>query len=512
MTTSSNKSSHKRSDRKNTNSSRSSSSSSNNYSNGYSNSYSNDRRGDFRSSDRGDRSDRGERRSPRFNSDSQEPYKPTPKWPQAQDLMDLEGLVRKITSFEYPADQYLKFYFKQNPKLGKQQRFFISEVIFNLLRHYNRFEYWANEHFNQLKKNYADSIPMSSTSWRRMMILALAETKEEWLHVCKNQEQHWINAIIKTQSNKVKFAEHIKYCLPEWLWNNLVEQYEQPWLLAQGLMEKASLDVRVNRIKATPKEVMEKLTTEEVVCEKIPATDYGIRLQTKRSLYHHDLFEQGAIEIQDGASQIAAALLKAKRGDMVVDFCAGAGGKTLAIGAAMDGRGRIYAVDIHDKRLEKLKPRLKRSGLNNVYTTLIQHEGDAKLKKLYGKIDKVFVDSPCSGFGTLRRNPDLKWRYGVVDLQNLQTQQLNILTNASKLLKEGGRLVYATCSILKQENEDIVQAFLNQNPEFKLLPVSTELSPEQQSVLEQGDYLKLYPHVHQTDGFFAAVMEKTKPA
>jgi 16S rRNA (cytosine967-C5)-methyltransferase len=429
---------------------------------------------------------------------------------QAQDVADLENLTEKVLKFEYPADQCLKFFFKQHPRFGKQQRFVISEVIFDLLRHYNFYQYWAIDHFNNLKKNYSDVIPMSSTSWRRLFILALANAKPELINILKNQEQHWVATIIKSQAQKVKLPEHVKYCLPEWLWQTLQTQYDEPWLLAQSMLEKAPLDVRVNRIKTTVKEVIDQLVTENVICQKIDATSMGIRLQAKKSLYHHPLFEKGHIEIQDAASQIAAGLLNAKRGEMVVDFCAGAGGKTLAIGANMEGKGRIYAVDISDKRLEQLKERLKRSDLNNVYTMLIQGETDARLKKLYGKIDKVFVDVPCSGSGTFRRNPDLKWRYGVANLQILNNQQLNILTNASKLLKQGGRLVYATCSIFAQENEQIIESFLSQNPDFKLLNVGEELYTEQQAVLNQKQYLKLLPHIHQTDGFFAAVLEKIK--
>jgi 16S rRNA (cytosine967-C5)-methyltransferase len=200
-------------------------------------------------------------------------------------------------------------------------------------------------------------------------------------------------------------------------------------------------------------------------------------------------------------------LVGAKRGEMVADFCAGAGGKTLALGAFMRNTGRLYAFDVSEKRLARLKPRLARSGLSNVHPVLIAHERDAKIKRLSGKLDRVLVDAPCSGLGTLRRNPDVKWRQTQVGISELNVKQSAILDSAARLLKAGGRLVYATCSMLEEENENIVQAFLLAHPDFTLLPVSQVLE-EQKVDLAMGDYLKMFPHKHHTDGFFAAVMQR----
>jgi len=199
----------------------------------------------------------------------------------------------------------------------------------------------------------------------------------------------------------------------------------------------------------------------------------------------------------------------AKRGEMVVDFCAGAGGKTLALGAAMRNSGRLYAFDVAERRLAKLKPRLAKSGLSNIHPVLLAHENDAKVKRLAGKIDRVLVDAPCSGLGTLRRNPDIKWRQTQESLVELQAKQTSILAGAARLVKAGGRLVYATCSILRQENEAIVEDFLARHPDFVLVPMSQVLA-EQRIPLEMGDTLKLSPHLQGTDGFFAAVFERAK--
>jgi 16S rRNA (cytosine967-C5)-methyltransferase len=222
------------------------------------------------------------------------------------------------------------------------------------------------------------------------------------------------------------------------------------------------------------------------------------------------MFLAGKFEVQDEGSQLLGYLLAPKRNDMVVDFCAGAGGKTLMLGAMMNSQGRLYAFDVSEKRLTNLKPRLKRSGLSNIQPQLIAHENDSKIKLLAGKIDRVLVDSPCSGLGTLRRNPDLKFRQSPQSLIELTHKQSAILASASKLLKPGGRLVYATCSFLPEENRAIVDAFLTAHPGFVLRPAG-EILAQQKIPLQAGECLQLLPQVNGTDGFFAAVLERVTP-
>lgn len=194
---------------------------------------------------------------------------------------------------------------------------------------------------------------------------------------------------------------------------------------------------------------------------------------------------------------------------MVVDFCAGAGGKSLMLGALMHSQGRLYAFDNSEKRLNNLKPRLKRSGLSNLYPQLIMNENDIKVKRLTGKIDRVLVDAPCSGLGTLRRNPDLKWRQSPQSIEELKRKQAAILSSAANLLKPGGRLIYATCSFLPEENQEIVENFLTSHPRFMLLNCA-ELMVQQKIPLDTGVFLQLSPRLHNTDGFFAAVLELLK--
>jgi 16S rRNA (cytosine967-C5)-methyltransferase len=278
-------------------------------------------------------------------------------------------------------------------------------------------------------------------------------------------------------------------------------------VLMESLNCAAPLDLRVNPLKATRDAVLAQFNSEGIAAAMTPISPLGLRLQGKPALQKHPLFLDGSVEVQDEGSQLLGLLLAPKRGEMVCDFCAGAGGKTLLLGALMRNSGRLYAFDTSEKRLGRMKPRLVRSGLQNVQALLIAHERDAKVKRLAGKFDRVLVDAPCSGLGTLRRNPDLKWRQTPQSVAELTQIQANILAAAARLVKTGGRLVYATCSLLVAENEDIVAAFLAAHADFHLLPAG-EVLAAQHIELQMGDYLRLDTARHGADGFFAAVMER----
>jgi len=238
-----------------------------------------------------------------------------------------------------------------------------------------------------------------------------------------------------------------------------------------------------------------------------PWSPLGLRVQGRPSLARHPLLEDGSVEIQDEGSQLVGLLVAPRRSDMVVDFCAGAGGKTLLLGALMRSQGRLYAFDTVDRRLARLKPRLARSGLSNVHPQLIAHERDPRVKRLAGKIDRVLVDAPCTGFGTLRRNPDLKWRQPETAVAELAAKQRAILAAAATLVKPGGRLVYATCSILPEENRIVVDDFLATHPAFRLGDAAAALR-QADCPLDTGALLEVMPHAHGCDGFFAAILER----
>jgi 16S rRNA (cytosine967-C5)-methyltransferase len=288
------------------------------------------------------------------------------------------------------------------------------------------------------------------------------------------------------------------------------------WPLVESMNLGAGLDLRVNDFKAKRADVQKELAKLGVKAVPTPYSPWGLRIAGKPALNKMEAFTKGEFEVQDEGSQLLAMLVDAKRGEMVVDFCAGAGGKTLAIGAAMRSTGRLYAFDTSAGRLDSFKPRQARSGLSNVHPAAIAHERDDRVKRLSGKIDRVLVDAPCTGLGTLRRNPDLKWRQSLQAVEEMTVKQTAILQSAARLLKPGGRLVYATCSVLPQENEAIAEAFSVANPDFE--PVSTgevlaglkvQDAPSLCSGGADGQlYLRLWPHLHATDGFFAAIWQK----
>jgi 16S rRNA (cytosine967-C5)-methyltransferase len=306
--------------------------------------------------------------------------------------------------------------------------------------------------------------------------------------------------------------------LPEWLWDAFGKYPGEDTReeLAKSLMHSALLDLRVNTMKTNREELLAQMNALGGRYKAIP-TPYapdGVRIMGKPALQNTAAFKAGMFEVQDEGSQLLAYLLAPKRGEMVVDFCAGAGGKTLAIGALMRSTGRLYALDTSERRLANLKPRQARSGLSNVHPVWIDSENDSKIKRLAGKIDRVLVDAPCSGMGTLRRNPDLKWRQTPAGVLELNQKQTNILASAARLLKPGGRLVYATCSLLPQENQGVAENFLAKHPEFEVVPAAEVLKPlfpKDQLPLgcsADNPWWQLWPHIHGTDGFFGAVFQK----
>jgi 16S rRNA (cytosine967-C5)-methyltransferase len=339
---------------------------------------------------------------------------------------------------------------------------------------------------------------------RDFLLSALSEPEKQWLAQC--------DAI-----DRKGLLERHRHNLPEWLVEPLKAQLgKEFWAVADSFNEPAPLDLRVNAFTDRREDVQRELQRAGIASTATPYSPWGLRLADKPPLTKLEAFTRGAIEVQDEGSQLLALLLEPKRGEMVVDFCAGAGGKTLAIGATMRSTGRLYAFDTSAHRLDALKPRLARSKLSNVHPAAIAHERDERIKRLAGKIDRVIVDAPCSGLGTLRRNPDLKWRQSPQSVEEMTAKQAAILRSAARLLKPGGRLIYATCSVLPQENEAIAEAFTAEMAaSFSLVPVADildHLKVGGQGLTSGPDgrtYLRLWPHRHQTDGFFAAAWERT---
>ena len=413
-------------------------------------------------------------------------------------LLDLNTeLLRAVLKLDQPADLVVSSFFRQHRDLGARERHTLAETAYGVLRQRLYFQNMAQSGIGPLE--------------RRLAILAW-EGNDAFLKAAITvDEQAWlakINAI-----DRATLPEKLRHNLPDWLAGPLQENLgEEFWPLVAALSVQAPLDLRVNALKAKREEVQQALTDAGFTVAPTPHSPWGLRVQGKPALHKLDVFTRGDVEVQDEGSQLLALLTDAKRGEMVVDFCAGAGGKTLALGASMRNTGRLYAFDVSGHRLDALKPRMARSGLSNIHPAQIAHERDDRVKRLSGKIDRVLVDAPCSGLGTLRRNPDLKWRQTPKAIKELQEKQTAILAGAARLLKPGGRLVYATCSLLTGENESIADAFTASHAEqFEVLPALQALETARVSSaaeLVSGPYLRLWPHRHQTDGFFAAVWQR----
>jgi 16S rRNA (cytosine967-C5)-methyltransferase len=409
-------------------------------------------------------------------------------------------LVAQVLKFDHPADAIVSRHFREHRSLGPRERATLAETAYTVLRKKLRFEHFAGSG--------------SGPRERRLAILGFAGPRDFLKSALNDQEKAWLDQCDAVDPSTL--SERHRHNLPEWLVEPLKAQLGGDfWPLVEALNQPAPLDLRVNALTDKREDVRRELQLAGIPSRPTPFSPWGLRVDGKPALTKLDAFARGAVEVQDEGSQLLALLADARRGQMVVDFCAGAGGKTLALGAAMRNTGRLYAFDVSAHRLDNLKPRLARSKLSNVHPAAIAHERDERVKRLAGKIDRVIVDAPCSGLGTLRRNPDLKWRQSPQALAELTAKQAAILESAARLLKPGGRIVYATCSLLQAENEDIAAAFSAAHPAFRRLSVRELLETAKVDAAaslcsEGGQDLRLWPHRHATDGFYAAAWEKVQ--
>ncbi len=456
----------------------------------------------------------------------------------------------QLLSFTQAADVALSAFFRAR-KSGARDRAFIAETAYAVLRRKRLLERLAACGPNLEASYLAPGVtpkrgPKPSgarrISPRELVLLSLSRVRGMSQRQLESAllpgEAEWLADIRRQPEPELTLAEQLDF--PDWLVERLASQStgrpridlaptgggadgssmpeaapisrmpaEDLLALARALNTPAPLDLRVNSLKAEREAVIQRLAADGIVATPCPYSPLGLRLKTKPFLQKHPAFLDGSFEVQDEGSQLLGFLLAPKRSEMVVDFCAGAGGKTLLLGALMRSTGRLYAYDVSDKRLAKLKPRAARAGLSNVHPACLSGENDTRVKRLSGKADRVLVDAPCSGLGTLRRNPDLKWRQSPQSVAELTVKQAAILAAAARLVRPGGRLVYATCSILAEENEAIVDAFLAGHADFHRLSAQ-EVLAAQGIVIDCGEDMHLSPQKHGTDAFYAAVLERAK--
>ena len=406
-----------------------------------------------------------------------------------------------------PADAVLAQYFRGKRYIGAKDRGAISELIYYILRHGATLEWW-------LEKTNKNGGP------RGIVILALVFFKRahigqfaEWFsgeEYCPAPLTEVERTMIALYAGKElihgTLPEAARLNYPDWMERRLHALFgEKLYLAMEAMNREAPVDIRVNTLKASRQQALDALGAEGFVPATTHYAPHGLRLARRGPLFTTQAFRDGWFEMQDEGSQLVASLVEAGPKHKVIDFCAGAGGKTLAVAATMQGKGRILAWDISEARLSQLPKRLTRAGVHNVQARALASESDPFIKRHKDSADWVLLDVPCTGSGTWRRNPDLKWRTEEKDLTEMTAIQKKIIESASRLVKPGGRLVYATCSLFEEENEGQVEAFLGAHPEFSVEPVTRPNIP--MNAVSNG-FLRLLPHQHDTDGFFAAILKK----
>ena len=377
-------------------------------------------------------------------------------------LQDTLDLVAEVETAARPADAVTSGWFRARRHFDEADRGAMLEALYALMRHRARLGWW-------LARQGRDDTPVT-----RIAVWQAGGAVDH-----------------------PDMPDAVRLECPDWAEAPLRARFGDGFAVEMAAMlATPPLDLRVNPMKSTREAVLQDLRRLGIEAEATKFAPTGIRIQERISLGRLPGLKTGEIEIQDEGSQLVALLVGAKPGDRVVDFCAGAGGKTLALAAEMQNRGHVVACDINEARLKRAAERLRRAGLHNVETRVLASETDRWVKRHKAGFDRVLVDAPCSGTGTWRRNPDARWRAPDLGLTGLVALQRRILASAARLVKPGGRLVYATCSVLTEENEAQVAAFLAATPSFHLVPQPV------------GDFLSLTPAQHGTDGFFAAVLQR----
>ena len=417
-------------------------------------------------------------------------------------------LLTEVNAFpRRPADAVANDFFRARRFIGSGDRRAVSERGWRVLRSRRRLSWWLDR---------------AGTAPTPRMLVAASLLLEGWTIAGVQQSysggQYGPAPMLAQElAAAAQLAGHnlehpampdaVRLELPDWLLPHVEARFGDaltPELRA--MEEEAPLDLRVNLLRGTRDQARAALLAEGITCEPTPISPWGLRIPGRRAVTTGAAFQSGLVEIQDEGSQLVAALVGAGPQMRVADWCAGAGGKTLALAMTMENHGHIVACDVHDKRLEGAVRRLRRAGVHNVERHLIA-AGDKWTKRRAGTFDRVLVDAPCTGTGTWRRNPDARSRLRPIDLQELLPKQAAILDDAAKLVRAGGRLIFATCSLLVEENEAQVDAFLSRHPEFTIVPLD-QVWTLQAALPCPGPFLTLTPRLHGTDGFFAAVLQR----
>lgn len=415
-------------------------------------------------------------------------------------------LLAEIYGSTTPADTIVHTYTRQRRYIGSGDRREILELVYGAIRHYWLLDgilayCWAKPSNDPVQKARRHILVYLVKVKTESFISELFSGEEYAPKQLTDSEQQLVTALQALDDNKLPEAARLS--CPDWIYEILKAQYSDCYKKILGALQgSAPLDLRVNTLKGSREKIIAKLRREGYECEATPLSPWGIRFAERQPLKHHPLVQQGVLEVQDEGSQLIALACEVQPGMAIFDYCAGAGGKALALAAMMQNKGRIVATDVIGWRLKNASLRLRRAGVHNVETRILSEDSGKWLKRQAGKFDRVLVDAPCSGSGTWRRNPELRWRMDEKGFQELLLKQQEILRKSATLVKPDGQLIYATCSLLAAENIGQITTFLQQHPEFNLQPISYEFA--------RNGVLELNPYEHQTDGFFAAVLVRKK--
>lgn len=443
--------------------------------------------------------------------------------PGARVAATIELLDEIVNRAERPADLVANAYFRSRRFIGSGDRRAVADRVWGTLRRWGQLRWWLKRTHHPA--DGTNALARGIVAADVMLVEGLGLREIETLfdggrYRPEPLDERELRALRQMEGHSLPHPEQpdwVRLNVQEWIAPHLKEAYGEAWGREIAALEHAPpVDLRVNRLKATVEEASAALDREGIETVPMRYAAHGLRLKRRLSVVSGQAFQSGLVEIQDEGSQLVAALVDAQPGMQIADYCAGAGGKTLAIAAGMNNKGRVVAMDVYESRLERSAQRLRRAGAHNVERRAIDADNRKWLKRQARAFDRVLVDAPCTGTGTWRRNPDGRWTLRPEDLAELVPKQAAILDAAARLVKPGGGLIYATCSVLPAENERQVEAFVERHPEFEVVPVADvwrdAMAGDPPPEVSSGPYLRLSPFKHGTDGFFAATLVRKPDA
>lgn len=420
-------------------------------------------------------------------------------------------ILTRVSMSRIPMDNTIRDFMQFKRYIGSKDRAAIVELVYEVTRATARLGWWL------------DKLKLEDRVRARVLLYLALKEENKLFHInqlfdgekyspdaLSEEEVEIIKAVEDKLLNDPDMPEAVRAECPPWAEERLKELYgDQFEEELSAMLPPATLDLRVNTLQGDVKKAQDLLAAQDVVTHRTPYSPHALRVEGKCYMSATKAFSKGLVEIQDEGSQLIALVCGVKPGMRVIDYCAGAGGKTLGIAAQMENKGNIVAMDNDARRLEKGRRRYRKAGVHNVELRCLDDEKNRKwLRRQKNTMDVVLVDAPCSSSGTWRRNPDLRWNQYGPTIDEIKEMQEDIMIRVADKVKPGGRLVYATCSLFKEENEDQVDKFLKEHPEYEVLPLSEVWEEEWGQRPESDPYLRLSPRQSETDGFFAAVLER----